>query len=68
MWNGRLRRSVWTPLTVQYQIPWREIYRNNVVQLADGGCLELAIAYGTGRAGYLTRQSLMSFSTISLLN
>ena len=23
-----------------------EIYRNNVVQVADGGCLELAIAYG----------------------
>ena len=25
--------------------PWQEIYRKNVGQLADGGCLELATAY-----------------------
>ena len=28
-----------------HQTPWQEIYRANVGQLADGGCLELATSY-----------------------
>ena len=30
---------------IENQTPWQEIYRTNVGQLADGGCLELATAY-----------------------
>ena len=39
------RRDAWTPPELVNQTPWQEIYRKNVGQLADGGCLELATAY-----------------------
>jgi len=39
------RKAAWTPPELVNQTPWQEIYRNNVGQLADGGCLELATAY-----------------------
>ncbi|RBO52770.1 dihydroxy-acid dehydratase [Rhodovulum sp. BSW8] len=40
-----LRREAWEPPEIVSQTPWEEIYRANVGQLADGGCLELATAY-----------------------
>ncbi|SFP42836.1 IlvD/Edd family dehydratase [Tranquillimonas alkanivorans] len=39
------RKADWTPPEIHHQTPWQEIYRKNVGQLADGGCLELATAY-----------------------
>lgn len=39
------RRAAWTAPELRHQTPWQEIYRTNVGQLADGGCLELATAY-----------------------
>jgi dihydroxy-acid dehydratase len=39
------RRANWTPPALFNQTPWQEIYRANVGQLADGGCLELATTY-----------------------
>lgn len=39
------RRAAWSPPELRNQTPWQEIYRKNVGQLADGGCLELATAY-----------------------
>lgn len=39
------RRDAWQPPELENQTPWEEIYRRNVGQLADGGCLELATAY-----------------------
>jgi len=39
------RRAAWTAPALHNQTPWQEIYRCNVGQLADGGCLELATAY-----------------------
>ncbi len=39
------RRDEWKPPDLEHQTPWQEIYRANVGQLADGGCLELATAY-----------------------
>jgi len=39
------RRAAWTPPELEHQTPWQEIYRNNVGQLAEGGCLELATSY-----------------------
>ena len=39
------RRKAWTAPELKHQTPWQEIYRKNVGQLADGGCLELATAY-----------------------
>ncbi len=39
------RRKAWTPPELKHQTPWQEIYRTNVGQLADGGCLELATSY-----------------------
>ncbi|ROU03921.1 IlvD/Edd family dehydratase [Histidinibacterium lentulum] len=39
------RRADWTAPELRHQTPWQEIYRKNVGQLADGGCLELATAY-----------------------
>ncbi len=39
------RRAAWTPPDIVSQTPWEEIYRANVGQLGDGGCLELATAY-----------------------
>ena len=40
-WSGH----AWTPPDLDHQTPWQEIYRANVGQLAEGGCLELATAY-----------------------
>ncbi|TMV09935.1 dihydroxy-acid dehydratase family protein [Ruegeria sediminis] len=42
-WDAR--RKAWTAPELKHQTPWQEIYRANVGQLADGGCLELATAY-----------------------
>lgn len=39
------RKDAWQPPVLVNQTPWEEIYRKNVGQLADGGCLELATAY-----------------------
>ena len=39
------RKRAWSPPEIQNQTPWQEIYRQNVGQLAEGGCLELATAY-----------------------
>ncbi|MBF9036159.1 dihydroxy-acid dehydratase [Rhodobacterales bacterium HKCCE2091] len=39
------RRDAWTPPDLHNQTPWQELYRRNVGQLAQGGCLELATAY-----------------------
>ena len=39
------RKDAWQPPELVNQTPWEEIYRRNVGQLADGGCLELATAY-----------------------
>ena len=39
------RKRTWAPPEIKSQTPWQEIYRQNVGQLADGGCLELATAY-----------------------
>ncbi len=39
------RKADWTPPEIVNQTPWQEIYRKNVGQLSDGGCLELATAY-----------------------
>jgi len=39
------RREAWTPPELENQTPWQELYRNNVGQLAEGGCLEFATNY-----------------------
>jgi dihydroxy-acid dehydratase len=39
------RKRAWSPPEIKNQTPWQEIYRQNVGQLAEGGCLELATAY-----------------------
>ena len=39
------RKAAWTPPVLESQTPWEEIYRKEVGQLAQGGCLELATAY-----------------------
>lgn len=39
------RRAAWTPPDLVNQTPWQQIYRENVGQLSDGGCLELATSY-----------------------
>lgn len=39
------RRAAWSPPVLESLTPWQEIYRKNVGQLAEGGCLELATAY-----------------------
>jgi len=39
------RKANWTPPVLHNQTPWQEIYRANVGQLAEGGCLELAPKY-----------------------
>ncbi len=39
------RKQAWTAPEIKNHTPWQEIYRKNVGQLADGGCLELATAY-----------------------
>ena len=42
-WEERKRN--WSPPEIKNQTPWQEIYRKNVGQVAEGGCLELATAY-----------------------
>ncbi|MFY0617479.1 IlvD/Edd family dehydratase [Shimia sp.] len=39
------RKARWAPPDLFNQTPWQEIYRANVGQLSDGGCLELATTY-----------------------
>ena len=39
------RKEKWVKPTLTSQTPWEEIYRNNVGQLSEGGCLELATKY-----------------------
>ena len=39
------RRAAWTPPDLHHQTPWQELYRTHVGQLADGGCLEMAVKY-----------------------
>ncbi len=39
------RKANWKAPDIVNQTPWQEIYRMNVGQLSDGGCLELATAY-----------------------
>ncbi len=39
------RKAAWQAPEIVSQTPWEELYRKNVGQLADGGCLELATAY-----------------------
>lgn len=39
------RKAAWTPPVLVSQTPWEEIYRKEVGQLSQGGCLELATAY-----------------------
>ena len=39
------RRDAWVVPEIESQTPWQELYRRNVGQLAQGGCLELATAY-----------------------
>ncbi len=41
----KIRKKNWVAPKIENQTPWQEIYRKNVGQLADGGCLELATAY-----------------------
>ena len=42
-WDAR--RANWTAPELHHQTPWQEIYRTHVGQLAQGGCLELAVKY-----------------------
>ena len=39
------RRAAWTAPELENQTPWQELYRRNVGQLAEGGCLEFATNY-----------------------
>ncbi len=39
------RKDAWVQPEIVSHTPWQEIYRKNVGQLAQGGCLELATAY-----------------------
>ena len=39
------RKAAWVAPELVNQTPWEEIYRKEVGQLAQGGCLELATAY-----------------------
>lgn len=39
------RKQNWTPPKIVSQTPWQALYRANVGQLADGGCLEMAVEY-----------------------
>ncbi len=53
-WQKRLEN--WTPPKLTNHTPWQEIYRANVGQLSDGGCLEFATSYQKVRR-YLPRDS-----------
>ena len=47
-WQARIK--AWKKPELIHITPWEEIYRTHVGQLADGGCLELAVKYQkTGR-------------------
>jgi len=39
------RKAAWSPPEIVSQTPWQGIYRSLVGQLADGGCLEMAVEY-----------------------
>ncbi|HSF95997.1 MAG TPA: dihydroxy-acid dehydratase, partial [Thermohalobaculum sp.] len=39
------RRAAWTPPELTNETPWQELYRRNVGQLSEGGCLEFATNY-----------------------
>ena len=39
------RKDNWQAPELIHQTPWQEMYRANVGQLSEGGCLELATAY-----------------------
>jgi dihydroxy-acid dehydratase len=39
------RRAAWTAPELNNETPWQELYRRNVGQLSDGGCLEFATSY-----------------------
>lgn len=39
------RKNAWVAPVLENHTPWEEIYRREVGQLAQGGCLELATAY-----------------------
>jgi dihydroxy-acid dehydratase len=39
------RKAAWTSPKIEHQTPWQQIYRENVGQLAEGGCLELATSF-----------------------
>ncbi len=39
------RRAAWVAPELHHQTPWQELYRTNVGQLAQGGCLEMAVKY-----------------------
>ena len=39
------RKAAWTPPKIVSQTPWQALYRANVGQLSDGGCLEMAVEY-----------------------
>ena len=39
------RKTAWQPPEIEHQTPWQQLYRENVGQLADGGCLELATSF-----------------------
>ncbi|NKB69869.1 MAG: dihydroxy-acid dehydratase [Candidatus Latescibacteria bacterium] len=44
------RRDQWQAPELVHQTPWQEIYRENVGQLSQGACLELAVKYqGVGK-------------------
>lgn len=39
------RKAAWTPPQIKSQTPWQALYRANVGQLSDGGCLEMAVEF-----------------------
>ena len=39
------RRAAWTPPVLENKTPWEQIYRQNVGQLGQGGCLKFATEY-----------------------
>ena len=53
-WQQRL--DSWVPPDLLNHTPWQEIYRANVGQLSDGGCLEFAVPYQKVRR-YIPRDS-----------
>ena len=40
-----IRKKNWVVPKITSHTPWEEIYRSNVGQLAEGGCLEMATKY-----------------------